>query len=306
MRSAALLLLPLLLLSAGVAQAGPNAGGVLIVHTSPPVTGCGCSEGDHNFCSLTDSCVNLSACADAITRHDGASATYWFVIAAFASDASPRLRGITFGLDYSASVVLFASWQCADFELTTSGWPNSGTGTALAWNTTQTAPLVMTYSFAGYNYYASETGYFRAQPHPTQGGFFADDSTPSVTDPIADYGVLGFNQDGYLPCPTTPTPTGACCSPICECTVLTADECMAQGNSYQGDGTSCIPNPCSCPPPTGACCLPDGSCIIASQYDCEGNGGTYLGDRVPCESQSCAPIPTRESSWGAIKSLYRG
>ncbi|MFN8546408.1 MAG: hypothetical protein U0527_00165 [Candidatus Eisenbacteria bacterium] len=306
MRLAALILLSPLLLLANAAQAGSNAGGTLIVHAAPPVTGSPCGEGDHNFCSLTDECVNLSACADAITRHDGGLSTYWYVLAAFPPSATPRLRGVTFGLDYSPSVALVGQSNCANFELTTSGWPQSGSGTALSWNSTQTAPLVMVYWFAGYNYYSPDTGYFRAQPHPTQGGFFADDSTPSVTDPIADYGVLGFNQDGYLPCPTLPTPTGACCSPICECTVLTADECMAQGNSYQGDGTSCDPNPCSCPPPTGACCLADGSCTMKSQYDCEGGGGTYLGDYVPCSSESCVPIPARGSSWGAIKSRYRG
>jgi len=38
--------------------------------------------------------------------------------------------------------------------------------------------------------------------------------------------------------------SGACCQPSGDCSVLTATQCASQGGTYQGDGTSCTPNPC--------------------------------------------------------------
>jgi hypothetical protein len=39
---------------------------------------------------------------------------------------------------------------------------------------------------------------------------------------------------------------GACCIPGAGCAVLSGAECATAGGSYQGDGTSCSPNPCVC------------------------------------------------------------
>ena len=49
------------------------------------------------------------------------------------------------------------------------------------------------------------------------------------------------------PCPQ---PTGACCAPSGNCTVVAQASCLTP-NVYQGAGTVCSPNPCL---PTGACC----------------------------------------------------
>ena len=47
-------------------------------------------------------------------------------------------------------------------------------------------------------------------------------------------------------------PTGACCLPlpINSCDILTQIECLAQGGTYQGDNTDCIPDPCAGPSTT--------------------------------------------------------
>ncbi|HET9233640.1 MAG TPA: DNRLRE domain-containing protein, partial [Candidatus Eisenbacteria bacterium] len=45
-------------------------------------------------------------------------------------------------------------------------------------------------------------------------------------------------------------PTGACCLPTGNCAELTSAQCTSQGGSYQGDGTSCTPDPCSGTPIT--------------------------------------------------------
>lgn len=47
----------------------------------------------------------------------------------------------------------------------------------------------------------------------------------------------------------TPFPTGACCLWDGTCVVTTEDMCSSQyEGEYQGDGTSCVPNPCPSPP----------------------------------------------------------
>jgi len=53
-----------------------------------------------------------------------------------------------------------------------------------------------------------------------------------------------------------PCPQGACCFFDGSCFVQRPDQCVAAGGVYQGDGTSCDPNPCA-PAPTVACCPGD-------------------------------------------------
>ena len=79
--------------------------------------------------------------------------------------------------------------------------------------------------------------------------------------------------------------TGACCFFDGTCSVLDPTTCSLQGGVYQGDGTSCTPNPC--PQPTGACCLPNGTCIDTDSTSCASQGGTYQGDGVPCSPNPC-------------------
>ena len=55
------------------------------------------------------------------------------------------------------------------------------------------------------------------------------------------------------------------------------------------------------PDPWGACCDAAGGCTIAWEGDC--NGTWYA--HVLCDPNPCVPVPVHESSWGAIKNLYR-
>jgi hypothetical protein len=55
----------------------------------------------------------------------------------------------------------------------------------------------------------------------------------------------------FLTC--APPPTGACCLAGGICTILTQANCGTQGGTYQGDNTSCTPNPCPQPPPNDTC-----------------------------------------------------
>jgi len=86
---------------------------------------------------------------------------------------------------------------------------------------------------------------------------------------------------------TPPAAVGACCSTSGLCQLTDMADCSSQGASYQGDGTSCTPNPC--PQPTGACCLGDGNCIVATAADCS-TQGIYQGDGATCTPNPCVPI----------------
>ena len=271
----------------GTSWGGPNANGVLIVHANPPDQFSSCVyEHEGSFCSLNDRCVALDACEHAITRVNGSSPQVWTVIAAFPSGASPRYVGLTFGLRYPAGLAVVTVENCADFELSDSNWPASSSGTALVWNTTQTDPLGVIYAFSGYN--DGPPALFEVTAHPTQGGYFGDDSIPSVLDPIAGYGALGFDQPGVLVCPSGTPPQGACCLPSGDCLEILASECAAQGGTYLGDGVSC--QSANCPAPTGACCVDLGQCMTLSEADCVGVGGAYQGDGTSCSPNPCAEL----------------
>jgi mono/diheme cytochrome c family protein len=69
--------------------------------------------------------------------------------------------------------------------------------------------------------------------------------------------------------------------------VTTQTACEAAGGTYQGDGTSCTPDPCAVAA-TGACCATDDTCSVTTQADCEAAGGTYQGDDTSCTPDPCA------------------
>lgn len=100
---------------------------------------------------------------------------------------------------------------------------------------------------------------------------------------------------------TTGVPTGACCiSSLCG--VLTAVACGNAAGVYQGNGTTCSPNPCSStttttPAPTGACCyngpLFDTICGVMTAEECaEQDGGSYGGNGTDCLGDICGDAST--------------
>ena len=78
--------------------------------------------------------------------------------------------------------------------------------------------------------------------------------------------------------------SGACCSDDGSCLELSPANCSAQGGSYQGNGTDCVPNVC---PQPGACCLPDGVCADLLDSDCQTQGGTFQGVGTDCAATEC-------------------
>lgn len=82
---------------------------------------------------------------------------------------------------------------------------------------------------------------------------------------------------------------GACCNASTgACTQQTTGGCTTAGGTYQGDNTSCSPNPC--PQPTGACCNnTTGACTITTSGACV--GGVFQGVGSTCSPSPC-PEPT--------------
>lgn len=83
------------------------------------------------------------------------------------------------------------------------------------------------------------------------------------------------------PPPCSEIPTGACCDGA-DCTIKTELCCGNDGGVYQGDDTTCDPNPC----PTGACCVGE-VCTIETETHCTELGGTYQGDGTDCDPNPC-------------------
>ncbi|MBK8232491.1 MAG: hypothetical protein IPK72_18410 [Candidatus Eisenbacteria bacterium] len=261
------------------AVAGPNANGTLLLHAQEGITWC---QDTASYCGQS----GLPDCSQIDARVNGSQRTIIFALAAFPPDGLPRMKAVTFGLDYEdGRVLLVGSGSCADFELTDSGWPGPGTGTSLTWDAARVGLMNEVYWFAGYSYYAPVPSAFALTPNPTQGGYFGDDSVPALLDPIAAFGVLGFDQPGFVACPTVPTVAGACCAADGSCVVRTPESCAESGGVYQGDGTDCVPNPCT--PVPGACCLLDGSCIHTTEAECAQQDGIWNGWATLCAEAEC-------------------
>ncbi|MEZ4651098.1 MAG: hypothetical protein R3E97_20380 [Candidatus Eisenbacteria bacterium] len=289
------LLFGICLAFAGSAWAGPNEGGTLIVHGDPGVVY------TNEITDYTGFSTLPGGCESAETNYQGESIFVWWVKAAFATDASPRLTGATFGIDYDESnLVLMDFGPSGDFELADPTWPAPQSGTAVTFGSAQTTSLVDLYWFAGYNYAAYGDANFELIAHPTQGAVFADDSVPSILDPVAALGALGWGANsGFLPCPTSGPVTGACCLRDGSCVLLTSAQCAQESGEYMGDGVSCDPTPCE--GAYGACCFPDGTCELEREFLC---GGEWQ-PADSCDPNPCQIVPTEERSWGEIKNTYR-
>ncbi len=139
------LLVGALLMLPTVVLAGPNVGGVLLVHsanlTLEQMNECGRG-------SVPDSC---GAVVSEIDNASPDSLKVWKVYAAFPPGSSPRLKGLTFGVDYddsygdSTGVVIRSFGPCADFQLAMNGWPGDSTGTSILWNSAQTGLMTECY-----------------------------------------------------------------------------------------------------------------------------------------------------------------
>jgi hypothetical protein len=286
-----------------LAVAGPNEGGTIFVHYSADAVYPGPDPvfvpGGLN--SLAD--VNTQAPGDA----SGDAPILWFAYAAFNGCAQPRVAVVSFGCEFNADLTGLMWWatEPGASELRyepQSGegifWPYPGTGTLLGFASAHTALIDEIYCFAGYGP-EGETFGLGPNPDPVQGGVFADDGSPSVLDPIAGFGTMGFGVPGIPALPVEQGP-GACCFCDGHCEFVCQSVC---DGTFLGEGITCYPNPCpGCV--MGACCFMDLHCEVLTQEACVTANGTYMGDFVPCTPGVC-DTPVERSTWGQIKNIYR-
>ena len=93
----------------------------------------------------------------------------------------------------------------------------------------------------------------------------------------------GTAEGPYVLSITQGAAAGACCSGS-TCTIVLGFNCSS---GYQGDFTTCSPNPCD---PSGSCCAADGSCTTVSQSACTGTftaGGTCTPNTCPQPTGRC-------------------
>lgn len=279
--------------SSASALAGPNAGGVLIVHECQLVR-------TYAYDCALDACVN----ADVQAVLD--FPIMWKVWAAFREGSSPRLKAFVMGSQFPPSVVIEAAGlidPVNDFEIAQDGWPSvSGGGVGISFGQVKTAIVNDCYWFAGYSY--NQGDLWSLTPHPVGQTIFVDDSVPPIEDVVAGFGSLGFGVPGSLPCPSPPPPVGACCLEPGNCVIVPEAECVELCGMWFGEGISCDPNPC--PPLAGsACCLPDGTCELHWPNVCECLGGVTLPEIFTCDPNPCDGTPIEETSWGRIKAIHR-
>lgn len=282
---------------AGSASAGPNANGTLVVALSE---GTVYSGDDAPYCGS----VTAGSCEEIIASTSQEGAAVLNVLAAFPASSSPRVSGLTFGIDYvpGSGLSFTDAGHCGDFELPDGSWPDPGSGTAVTWASPQTARLTEVYWFAFYTYATYGAGTFCLIENPIQGADFADDDVPANLDPIAGLGCFGFQgADGEVPCPSGDGPV-ACCFDDGSCDLLLAADCETAGGVSDPGIASCSPNPCP-QPLLGACCVGE-NCILRSAADCLAAGGVYQGDGTSCDDVDCTAVPTAPTTWGRVKGLY--
>jgi hypothetical protein len=190
-----LISIALTVVSAGMVFAGPNEGGVLVVHHDPElVLTDACAAA-----AFPDSCGELNATAAA-----NGEPQLWFVLAAFPDNISDRMNTITFGLgDYDPEDLVMGLYGACDavgtpIEIPGPGWPGPNTGTAVSWAPGclggQITPI---YWLQTYAYVA---GTIPLASHPVQGGTFVSCAAPVAEDSVSEYGVIGFGIPGQNPC----------------------------------------------------------------------------------------------------------
>lgn len=177
------------------ASAGPNLDGRLILHSNASLM---YTTENSGYCGQSA----LPACSLAVTTLPADGGTHVVhVVAAFSDSALARLSGVSFGIDYDPELIGIIEYgSCGDFELADPSWPDPSTGTAITWGDRPSGRLIEVYWLAAYIAEGQST-LLELTPHPTQGGYFADGAEPANLDEIADFGALGFDAAGSLPCP---------------------------------------------------------------------------------------------------------
>jgi hypothetical protein len=309
----------ILILAAPLALAGPNEGGVLVVHdpgiayTSDAnyqgMSGVGCgqdgpsSEPYTPVCPPYDPIGGPDPCdpnAANPTSHMAPDVKHvWYVLAAFPTGSCPRLKTVGFRIRYDDTKVyvdptLNGAADAHVFSLpkpsdqTGADFPADGSGLGMSFlPATVSGPPIRTsllqelWWFAGYAVSGAEGAKVDVAAIDGSDRNFGDDLIPVSLDPIAGFGTLGLGgTTGHNPTPVPPGPTGSCCVPAGTCTVTTESNCTAGTWTLSG---TCVPNNCPAPEEPRACCTPQRECTLVLEANC------VLPSQWHPEWSACAP-----------------
>jgi hypothetical protein len=173
----------------------PNRGGFLIPHANLQLS----YPNPGGYCGNS----GITSCAQAVNTVTGEDPVVFYVLAAFPDSSAPRVKTVSFGVEFDDNTVGLMEWgHCGAWEMPTAGWPYSGQGVTVFWDSPQTSRLQEVYWFAAYSYEAAER-VFRLVPHPQEGASFWDDQVPPHRDTAVCLGALGFNTAGSACCDPT-------------------------------------------------------------------------------------------------------
>jgi len=293
-------LVALLVLLAGPAQAGPNAGGTLVAHDTGLVLS---SEPGLSYPSPAPAQCPSSIDAELPLGLPGEDAGWvWKVYAVFPTGSSPRLKAFCMGSAFPANVLVAEGGlpdPVSDFEIPQGGWPTtSGGGVGISFWNIKTDLINEVYWFGGYAYGGAAEWSITA--HPVQQMIFVDDSMPPLEDLIVGLGSIGFGMAGQVVCPEAQPVPGACCFADGHCEMQLPDVCAEAGGTYYGGECQSV----SCPTPEyGACCV-GLTCHVVTPEDCAAQEGVYQGPDTDCDPNPCEVIPVEETTWGKIKNRF--
>ena len=159
--------------------------------------------------------------------------------------------------------------------------------------------------FSGYAYGYSGEGKIPIDVDPSTGFVgFSNCEAPPLEFDAEQLGALGIDMDGIYAQPISP-PYGACCLPDNQCIDASLYMCSQMGGEWMGPETHCEPeNPCE---GVWVCCVMCDCYIFGTQMECEAMGGVFHPEWDSCEPNPCIGphSPANETSWGAIKGMYR-
>jgi DNA-binding beta-propeller fold protein YncE len=186
------------------ALAGPNAGGVLVVHNT------GLLWSANEPPPLPPNTVPPASCSEVNNTATPGDHIVWKIYAVFPPSSTPRLASIAFGVAINKpadSGIDIQGWGLAnagDWEVTDVLWPNGG-GLGEAFTAgLRTSTINDLYWFGGYGYLGSggETPTFcTGHWNGSNADIFVSDGVPALEDDIAGFGCLGFGVAGYTPWP---------------------------------------------------------------------------------------------------------
>ncbi len=267
------------LLLASIAKAGPNAGGVLVMHATAleytseagsyaGLSGVACGQDgppETQECPPYDPIGGADPCdplaANPTSTMPAEVPHVWYIMAAFPPESCPRLKGVAFRIHYDLNRVALVAEGASDSEVAVTqpipsdldgaSFPGNRSGMEMAFAETRTSRLQEIWWFAGYAYSEATDATFAVEELEIYGDdCFVDDSWPRVLDEIAGFGVLGLGgATGHNP--SWLDAIGACCHEGADCTLTLQAGCLSPG-FWQGMGTICAPNPCPGSAPPGA------------------------------------------------------